>query len=382
MKPRKIAFVITNLVMGGAEMMLYKMLSRLNRNRFSPQVVTLMEIGPMGKRIQSLGVPVHALGMARGIPNPVYMLRLARWLREDRPHLVQTWLYHADLLGGLAAKLAGGIPVVWNIRHSNLDRHEKRRLFWTVRTCAGASHYLPQHIICCSQASRREHVAVGYAAEKMSVIPNGSDVESFKPDSRARHLVRQELRIPDAAPLIGFMARFHPQKDHRTFIDAAARLHRDRPDAHFLLCGEEITEANPVLMSWIEGTGAPQCFHLLGLRMDIPRLTASLDIATSTSAFGEGFPNVIIEAMACEVVCVVTDVGDSAAIVGEFGYVVPIRNAEALYQAWTRVIDATPEVRQQLGRAARRRVREHFNLPDIVTRYEGVFERFASQDDA
>jgi glycosyltransferase involved in cell wall biosynthesis len=320
--------------------------------------------------------------MTKGIPNPIYVLRLARRLREERPHLVQTWLYHADLLGGLAAKLAGGIPAVWNIRHSTLDRHEKRRLFWTVRTCAGASHYLPQHIICCSQASRREHVAVGYAAEKMSVIPNGSDVESFKPDSQARHLVRQELRIPDAAPLIGFMARFHPQKDHRTFIDAAARLHRDRPDAHFLLCGEEITEANRVLMSWIEGTGAPQCFHLLGLRMDIPRLTASLDIATSASAFGEGFPNVIIEAMACEVVCVVTDVGDSAAIVGESGYVVPIRNAQALYQAWTRVIDAPPEVRQQLGRAARRRVREHFNLPDIVTRYEEVFERFACQDDA
>jgi glycosyltransferase involved in cell wall biosynthesis len=337
-----------------------------------------MEIGPMGKRIQSLGVPVHALGMAKGIPNPIYMLRLARRLREERPHLVQTWLYHADLLGGLAAKLAGGIPVVWNLRHSNLDRREKRRLWWTVRTCARASHHLPQQIICCSEASRREHVAVGYAAEKMIVIPNGSDVASFKPDPEARCSVREELNIPNEAPLIGLMARFHPQKDHRTFIEAAARLHRHRPDAHYLLCGEEMTESNRLLMNWIKGTGAPHCFHLLGLRMDVPRLTASLDIATSASAFGEGFPNVIIEAMACEVVCVVTDVGDSATIVADTGYVVSIRNPEALYQAWTQVLGTTPEVRRKLGRAARNRVKEHFDLPDIVTRYEQVFERFSS----
>ncbi len=379
MKPCKIVFVITNLVMGGAEMMLYKLLSRLDRARFSAKVVALMEIGPMGKKIQSLGVPVHALGMARGIPNPLYMLRLARWLREDRPHLVQTWLYHADLLGGLAAKLAGDIPVVWNIRHSNLDPHGKRRLLWTVRACARASHHLPQHIICCSESSRREHLAVGYAAEKMTVIPNGSDLVSFKPDVSARRSVRDELNIPPETPLIGLMARFDPQKDHRTFIDAAARLHRHRADAHFLLCGEDITESNGQLMAWIHANGAPQCFHLLGLRMDVPRLTASLDIATSSSAFGEGFPNVIIEAMACEVSCVVTDIGASAAIVGEIGHVVPSRNAEALFQAWTRLIDASPDVRARLGMAGRKRVEEHFNLPDIVARYEDVFEAYASR---
>lgn len=377
MKPCKIVFVITNLVMGGAEMMLYKLLSGLDRSRFSVSVVALMKSGPMGEKIQALGVPVHALGMTPGVPNPVYLIKLARWLRRERPQLVQTWLYHADLVGGIAAKLAGRIPVVWNIRHSTLGS-EKRRLFWTVRACAQASHHIPHHIICCSEASLRVHVAAGYAAEKMTVIPNGADLMGFKRDPEARRAVRHELGVSQDVPLIGLVARFHPQKDHRTFIEAAARLHRWRPDAHFVLCGEDIMAANHQLQAWIQHSGAAGCFHLLGLRMDMPRVTAALDIATSSSSFGEGFPNTILEAMACEVPCVVTDIGDSAAIVGDTGYVVDIHSPESLFQGCKRLIEAGPDFRTELGRAGRRRVEEQYNLPNIVSRYEALLDRFAS----
>lgn len=374
----KVTHVITGLAFGGAQMMLYKLLASLDRTVCKAEVISLCDIGPLGKRIQELGVPVRALGLRPGAPNPWGIYRLARWLRQDPPHLLQTWLYHADLIGGLAAKLAGGIPVAWNIRHSNLDAtDDKRSTRWTVRACAKLSHWLPARIVCCSESSQHVHAALGYAANKMVVIPNGFDLTAFKPDPTARLAVRQELGIPDKAPLIGLVGHFRAQKDHRTFVRAAARLHADLPEVHFLLCGNDITWENPEMCQWISAAGIRDRCHLLGRREDMPRLTAALDIATLTSAHGEGFPNVIGEAMACGISCVVTDVGDSALIVGDTGKVVPPQDPSALAKAWFTVLMLDPEGRAQLGLAARHRVNEHFNLPLIVTRYQRLYEELA-----
>ena len=224
-------------------------------------------------------------------------------------------MYHADLIGGMAAKLAGGIPVTWGIRHCNLSREDNRWLtLQTVKACARMSGWLPVKIICNSEASRKAHVAVGYANEKMLVIHNGSDLATFKPDPAAREVIRKELEIPKDAPLIGLVGRFDPQKDHRTFVQAAALLLRERPDVHFLLCGDDVTWDNRQLARWIREAGISDRCHLLGHRDDVPRIMAALDIAASSSV-GESFANVIVEAMSCGVPCVVTDVGDSALIV-------------------------------------------------------------------
>ena len=370
----KIAHIITGLNAGGAEIMLYKLLSGLDREAFEPRVVSLTDIGPVGEKIKLLGVPVRALGMRRGVPDPRGVWRLVQQLKAERPHLVQTWMYHADLLGGLAARLGSGIPVVWNIRHSNLDPvGNKRTTIWTAKVCARLSHCLPARIVCCSEASSRVQTALGYAGDKMMMIPNGFALTAFKPDAKARTAVREELGISQEALLIGLVGRFDPQKDHRNFVEAAARLRTDCPQVHFLLCGDGVNWNNAELTGWIGEAGLRQQFHLLGRREDMPRLTAALDIASSSSC-GEGFSNVIGEAMACGVPCAVTDVGDSAFIVGETGLVVPPRNPEALAQAWKKLIQMGPEGRQKLGEAARKRILENFSLPDIVARYEALYK--------
>ncbi len=193
----KVLHLITTLSIGGAEMMLYKLLSCLDRQTFASEVVSLTDIGPVGEKMQHLGVPVRALGMHRGRPNPMGLWRLTRWLRQDPPHVLQTWMYHADLIGGLAAKLAGNIKVMWGIRHSNLaPAVNKRGTIWTALTCARLSHWLPARIVCCSETSRQLHVELGYAGDKMIVIPNGFDLDIFRPDSAARQTVRRELNIP------------------------------------------------------------------------------------------------------------------------------------------------------------------------------------------
>lgn len=371
---RRVTHVITGLNPGGAEMMLYKLLGEMDRSRFDPLVVSLLDKGTIGPRIGALGVPVRALGMRRGVPNPLAILKLARWLQQAKPDVIQTWMYHADLIGGLAARLAGDIPVAWGIRHSNLDpQGSKRSTIWTAKTCARLSHWLPIHIVCCSEASRRVHAALGYATHKMTVIPNGFDLNTFKPDYAAQISVRQDLDIPESVVLIGLVGRFDPQKDHRNFIEAAALLYTRTPDVHFVLCGDGVTWENRELLRRIEMAGIRKHCHLLGRRGDIPRLMAALDIASSSSSYGEGFSNVVGEAMACGVPCVVTDVGDSAYIVGDTGKVLPPKDPDALAKAWQSLIDIGAAGRAELGRAARARIIQHFSLPTVVRQYEALY---------
>ena len=372
----KIVHIITGLDTGGAEMMLYKLVSLHDRARFDVQVISLLPAGVLGKKIQDLGIPVHSMEMRAGLPSPTTIGRLARLLRREKTDIVQTWMYHADLIGGLAARLAGIRAVLWNIRASTLRTEViGRRTLQVAKLCGRLSHRLPAKILCCSEAGVEVHREWGYAGNKMLVIPNGFDLSRYQPDARAREAVRHELDIPLSAPVIGLIARFHPMKEHLTFVQAAEILCRSHPDAHFLLCGSEVTWDNTELTGWIDSAGLRSRFHLLGRRDDVPRLNAALDIATSASSSGEGFSNTIGEAMATEVVCVVTDVGDSALIVGDTGKVVAFQNAEALAVAWGEILALDEDARLQLGRQARERVEQNFNLPAIVCRYEEIYTR-------
>jgi glycosyltransferase involved in cell wall biosynthesis len=177
--------------------------------------------------------------------------------------------------------------------------------------------------------------------------------------------------------VIGIAARFHPHKDHRNFTWAAARLQQQMPSVHFLLCGLDITWENSQLAGWINAAGIRDCCHLLGVREDMSRLFAGMDIATTASRT-EAFPIVIGEAMACGTPCVVTDVGDSAMIVGDTGIVVPPGDPSALAEAWRKLIEAGQEVRRRLGIAARNRIREHFALPAVVERYQAIYRELAN----
>ena len=370
----KILHLITGLSTGGAEIMLYKLVSKMDRDEFEIQIISLTDIGPIGEKIHDLGIPVRSLGMKRGIPDPYMLLKLTKCLRRYAPDIIQTWMYHADLVGGLAAKLDGKFPVVWGIRHSNLDSEgNKRSTVWTAKICAKLSRWLPVKIVCCSEASRRVHTALGYDPERMVVIPNGFDLNLFKPDLEGGTLVRQELGIPEDTILIGMAGRFDPQKDHRNFIKAAALLQKEIRDVQFLLCGDDITWENKKLSKWIDGTGLHSYFNLLGRRNDIPRIMNALDIASSSS-YGEGFPNVVGEAMVCGVPCVVTDVGDSAIIVGNKGFVVPPRDPQALANALEGMVRLGKEKRTKLGMEARKRITENYSLEKIVSQYEKIYE--------
>ncbi|MHB8938520.1 MAG: glycosyltransferase family 4 protein [Thiobacillus sp.] len=371
---RRIVFIITGLSTGGAEMMLLKLLEHLDRQRFAPHVISLTTLGELAPRIAALGIPVEAVGMKPGLPSPSGFFRLVQILKRLNPDVVHTWMYHADLLGGLAARLAGISAIGWGIRNSNLDKDKTK--FSTravVGLCASVSKWVPSRILSCSEQARQIHVARGYVAEKMVVVPNGFDLTRFKPDTDARHRIRAELGIAEQTPLVGLIGRFDPQKNHAGFFEAAGALHRHLPQVHFVLAGQGIDTSNAALMQAITRAGVLANTHLLGLRSDMPGLMAALDVLASSS-YGEAFPNVLGEAMACGVPCAATDVGDSAYIVGDTGRVVASGDMTGLAAALEELLALPPPEKAALGERARARVAENFEIGGVVRRYEDFYE--------
>ena len=370
----KIVHIINSFEYGGAEAMLCGLLSRADRGRFEPVVVALIDDLRVADGVVAAGIPLRVMGMRPGVPDPRAVLRLARFLRRERPQVVQTWMDHSNLIGGMAARLVVRAPVIWGVHHTNhIPRLTKRTTLMTVAACARLSRRLPTRIVCCSESARAAYARRGFAAERLTVIPNGFDTDVFRPAPAARCDVRRELGLAPDATLIGLVARYDPFKDHANFLRAAAALKGRLPDVHFLLCGDRVDPGNEALTSMIAALGLQGHCHLLGPRRDVPRLQAGLDLATSSSA-SEAFPLAIGEAMACGVPCVATDVGDSALIVGEAGRVVPPHDPQALAAAWEELLALSPDARGRLGRAARLRIQEHYGLAAITRCYEDLYE--------
>ena len=359
--------------------MLYKLLSRTDRNRFNPAVWCLTDDGPIAKKIRALDIPVVCVGMRRGLPDAASVLRLAGQLRAFKPDIAQTWLYHADLAGGVAARLAKVRRVVWNIRNSAFDpAHAKSGTVRMAHTAARLSSVLPDAILCCSDVARQEHIKIGYAAQKFTVMPNGFDVATLRPDPAARTSVREELKLPQNALLVGLVARFDPQKDHKNFFKAALLLRQTIPNAYFVCCGDGVSYDNTVLYDLLAELGIGGATRLLGRRTDVARLNAAFDVAVSASRYGEGFPNVIGEAMACGVPCVVTESGDGPFVVGETGRVVPPANEAALASAIGKLLALPEKEKAALGRAARERIVKNFEIGLVAEKYAAFYENLVA----
>lgn len=369
----KVLHIITGLGVGGAEISLQRLLTRLPALGGQPQVVSLTSGGAIGEKIRAAGIPLLELNMRPGKPDLASFLRLRQIIQAEKPDLVQTWLYHADLLGGLAAKLNGRIPVVWGVHHTDLSRAGmKRSTLWTVRTCAALSRFLPSRIVFVSEVSRQVHLGLGYPAEKTVVIPNGYDLSEFAPNPAARAEVRAELGIAPTAPVVGLVARFNPQKDHLNFLQAAQILRDRLPEVVFVLCGDGVSWDNAQLSGWIRERGLEGNVQLLGRRNDVASLMNAMDVLCSSSA-AEALPNVIGEAMACGLPCVVTDAGDSGKLVENTGRVVPVRDAAALADGLWSILSLPAGERAALGWSARQRIEENFSLEASAKAYDQLY---------
>lgn len=370
--PQGVMHIITSLDDGGAENALFRLCTRDNQNRH--HVVSLTGMGKYGPLLERQGILVSALEMPRGRVTVSGLWRLWKLLRRERPAALQTWMYHADLLGGVIARLAGTHNVLWGVRHSDLtDGGTSRSTIAVARVCAWLSRVVPRRIIYCAANAAQVHTALGYDARRGRIIPNGYDLFAFKPDVEAGTSLRASLGLSAKESVVGFVARYDPLKDHRNLLNALRQLKDRGYTPACLLVGTGTDESNAELSAQVSTLGLARQVYMLGPRDDIPAVMNALDLHVMSSA-SEAFPNVLAEAMACGRPCVTTDVGDAAEIVGETGWIVARRDSRALGNA---IADALENMHSaawtQRQKDARSRIETLFSIETMVGRYQSAW---------
>jgi glycosyltransferase involved in cell wall biosynthesis len=372
---RNICFVVTGLNPHGAERSLARLVLKLDPTQFQSIVIALGERRSLAEQLEQCGVKVHCLGVRTALSATSGIFRLAALFRQYRPAIIQGWMYHGNVAAQIGKRLANvNAAVSLGIRQSLDSLSQEKRLTRTViRTDASLSRKAT-NIVYVSRVARAQHEAIGYCPSVGSVIPNGFELDRFVPSDQARSEIRRELGLSDSAVLIGLVARYHPMKDHESFLHAASLLLAHWPNVHFVVVGSGTGPGNENLINRVSELRLAQHAHFLGERSDMPRIVAALDILAMSSAWGEGFPNVIGEAMSCGIPCVVTDVGDAAWIVSDTGKVVPPRDPFGLATAFTDLLNLDPDERRKLGGRARARIRQCFSLEGAVMQYENLYE--------
>lgn len=378
---KRIVHVITGLNDGGAEAVLFRLCTADRSNQH--KVISLMDSGKYGPLLEDNGVEVMSVGMTRGRLTLSGLWRIWRELRNTQCDVVQTWMYHADLFGGVAARLAGIRNVCWGTHHTTLSVAENALGTIVVAwICARLSKFVPRQIICVAQSTLKVHEAKGYEISRMTVVPNGYDLSVFRPDSKVRARVRESLGVEAGEPVIGFVARYDTQKDHGTLLSALYLLSEAKKCPRCLLVGTGMDANNAAVVAQISEFGLNGRVQLLGRRDDVPAIMNALD-AHVMSSTSEAFPNVLAEAMACGVPCVSTDVGDAALIVGDTGWIVPSRDPAALAEA---IEQAMIQRRGQLWtsrqESSRERVAANFSIESMVEGYHSVWFGSAIDSDS
>jgi glycosyltransferase involved in cell wall biosynthesis len=375
-KPLRVIHVVTGLALGGAETVLSRLVT--NMPDITHAVVSLGGPEWYSRVLEDAGVEVHHLNM-RSL-SPGGLVRLRRIVRGFRPDVIQCWMYRANLVGGLVGRLAG-VPTVWNIRCSS---PEGLRLGSRLAAYAGGvlAPMAADFIINCSTRSTELHRKLGYARSPGTVIPNGYDLEGFTPDDSAAPRLRDGLGMDPGTFLVGSISRWDRQKDLPNLL-AAVRIAADAGvPIRCLLAGAGLDEQNEALRREIGRSGCTQLVTPLGRRSDVIDLARAIDLHVLASSV-EGFPNAVAETMACGTVNVVTDVGDSATIVGETGWVVPPRDPKALGEA---IAEAYRERQNSASQwkarqsAARARIVENFSLEKMVSAYRALWENLAARN--
>jgi len=370
----KIMHIITDLDTGGAEIMLCKLLGSMQDDVMMDSfVISLMGRGKITEQIEALGGKVETLGLKKGErPGWQTIKKLRRIVRMYNPDVIQGWMYHGNIAATMAVfsywPISKKVKLFWNIRQTlyNIDS-EKLQTRWLIVLGRWLS-FLPHNIIYNSNLSLEQHIAIGYSVKNNSMIPNGFDLEKFRPDQDRYQEFRKELGISERTLLIGHISRLHPMKDHTTLLKAIDRVTKETSDSKeiqsvlFLLVGHGVSR----------GLSTNSSIHFLGERSDIPRIMSALDVLVSSSAWGEGFPNVIGEAMASETPCVVTDVGDSAYIVGKYGKVCPIGGDQCIAKNLLQFI-MNDSQRKKLGQQSRKRIEKYYSIDKIKKEYLKVW---------
>lgn len=377
MKKSKVLHIITNLGEGGAENVLFRLCTSDNKNE--NVVISLMKPAKYSQLLQNNGITVTHLDFDRGSVTFKGLYRLYKEIKLSGADVVQTWMYHSDLFGGLLARLSGINKVFWNIRHSNLDINKtKKSTIYIAKLCALLSRFIPTKIVCCAEQAKQSHINIGYHERKMTVIENGYDLSRFQRiQAVALPVLNEDIKSLklESRPLIGMVGRYTPEKDHNNLLQALHLLNSKGCDFFLVLAGTSVDYENKTLLDLINHYKLSNKVMLLGSVLDIPLLMNHLDMHVLSSS-SEGFPNVLAEAMACGTPCISTMAGAAERIIGDTGWLVPISSPEKLADA---IHDAILEFEQHNEKwnerrmIAEQRIKDNFSIDVMVDKYNEVW---------
>lgn len=365
---KTIVHIIPGLYDGGAEGVLYRLIMADHGNRHI--VVSFVDGGKYRELLLDAGIEVHSLSLELGKMSLSAFRRLRAIIKIAEPDVVQTWMYHADLTGGLAAYSCGVDNIVWGIRRTSLEKQDvKRSTRLVAQLCALLSRMIPRAIVVNSMAAMQSHEAFGYCAAKMRYVPNGYDLSQYFIDPKARDDLREQLGLGPRDICLGNVGRYHDAKDHRTLL-AALRLCKERGlQFKLLLVGTGMDHENKDLGAMISANGLDENVLLMGRRTDVPAIMNALDLFVLSSKT-EGFPNVLCEAMACGTAIVTTDVGDAAVIAGDLGIVCPSQDPASLANGILTQFDQGNSVSRETRRDA---IVERYSLDTMISNFKHVW---------
>lgn len=381
-KGPRLLLLARSLDRGGAQRQLVTLACGLRARGWDVSVARFYAGDRWEEELRRADVTLHDLRKYGRWDVLAFLFQLGRLLRKERPTILHGYLSTPNLLTILLRPLLPGTRIVWGIRSSNMDLS---RYDWLARltfflTCKIAR--LADLIIVNSHAGKDYHIAHGYPEHKMLVIPNGIDTERFRFDAAGRQRLRAEWDVPTKSVLIGLVGRLDPMKDHPTFLRAAALLTQEDTRCRFVCVGDGPPEYANELRREAQAWGLTDWLVWAGGRNDMAAVYSAFDVACSSS-FGEGFPNVVAEAMACGRPCVVTDVGDSATIVGNAGLIVPPRDPAALASALTMMLSMSLKERNELGTRALQCITNRFSKDQLLDATErGLFGEPAHRQEA
>lgn len=372
-RPRRVCFLLRSLERGGAERQVVVLASNLQSLGWETTVITFYSGGALSRELEQAGVKVRDLGKRSRWHTLGFLFQFVKLVRSIRPDVIQSILTVPNIVTGLLGPAIGKTAVVWGIRTSEMDLSQfdgfARFASWLERCLS----WIPKLIICNSAAGRDISIARGFPSNRVRVIVNGIDTQMFVRDESARKRLHAEWKIMTGTAVIGIMARLDPMKGHNTLIEAVARL-TERGNPLRLVCAgggdERILRDLKRLSCELK---VDEKILWLGSRTDLPAVYSAFDVCVSAS-IGEGFSNSIAESMACEVIPVVTAVGDSAAIVGEIGWVVPPNDSKILAEAIEKAISLLSKSDAgDVGRRARARIVERFSISSLVAASAAAF---------
>ena len=351
----------------------------IDKNRFSSRIVCLTPLGPLGRELKAdRRIAVESLDCASTFDVPRTLYRLAKLIRSFKPDIIQTWLYHADFLGTLASAFHRDSVLVWNVRNSDLS--QENRLSWRILTSVLARlSRVPDTIVANSIAGIDAHAQYGYATARWTHIPNGWSVAAETPTPKLRTERRHLLGLPKSGVLIGWVGRLAKQKDIGSFLTAVSLLHNRLPQMKFVLIGKNLKPDMAELKAALRNTDVRNRLIFLGEQSDVPSLLPALDAVTLTSAYGEGSPNSIGEAMAAGLPVITTDVGDARRLTPHGNWIVPPRSPEDLAAAWIALAHLAPEERARLGDENRNWIENNYSLKLMDGRYEDLYATLMQQ---